>query len=477
MRLAEPYSLAEAVQPLPEGEGATWKMMVVDPDPDVHLRIRRSLTRYAFQKTRVRTLNFRDTKTAEPVLRDNADVAVLFVNIAGEHRKEGLAFVRRVRRSFHMKMVRIVLRTDHIEDTPGRKIIREYDVNLFIALEELIPDKLYVTLTSALRSYHQLQTINREREALAALNASLERQISTRTQKLRKSERQFSMILETVAFPIVITRFSDYTIRYVNNRAAYFLDMDRDTAIGAYKPAFHEPPEDFEEIVKEVEKKGAVYNREARMRSDGEERWALISAIEVTYEDTACLLSSFNDITERREMEEKLRQLAHHDELTGLHNRRAFLEHLQEEIARAERYGNPLSLLFMDLDHFKKVNDRYGHDAGDEVLKAAAAEMREMLRETDFCGRMGGEEFAILLPETDGDGALNTAERLRGKISRTVVENEAGKISTTISIGIARKKEGERPDSLLKRADKALYAAKEAGRNRTEVAWSLSGDL
>lgn len=179
---------------------------------------------------------------------------------------------------------------------------------------------------------------------------------------------------------------------------------------------------------------------------------------------------AFQDTTERQELARQLRILASTDSLTGAYNRRHFLQLLEQEMARHQRYGEPAALLMLDLDHFKQVNDHYGHAAGDSVLKFFAACARRMLRRSDHLGRLGGEEFAILLPDTDADGARELAERLRQAIAESPVESEAGSIHYSVSIGIALfRHDDSTADSILARADHALYRAKHAGRNQVAM--------
>jgi diguanylate cyclase (GGDEF)-like protein len=153
------------------------------------------------------------------------------------------------------------------------------------------------------------------------------------------------------------------------------------------------------------------------------------------------------------------------DDLTGLVNRRRFLEVLESEIVRADALGTPLSLLLVDLDHFKLVNDRFGHQAGDQLLRKFAARALVHLRDVDVAARLGGDEFAILLPETAADGAETVAERLRQSPQAPPVAAKDAPI-VTASFGVAQHASGEAGRDLLRRADVALYEAKSEGRNR-----------
>ena len=166
-----------------------------------------------------------------------------------------------------------------------------------------------------------------------------------------------------------------------------------------------------------------------------------------------------------------LARLSTIDALTGLRSRRYVKELLSIEFLRARRYGTPLAVLMADLDHFKDVNDRYGHPAGDVVLQGVAERLLSSLRATDSAGRYGGEELLVVLPQNDANGGVVLAERWRLLVENTVyMGSERQTISVTISIGVAEYQEAfETPDDLIAAADKALYRAKEKGRNRTEA--------
>ncbi len=174
---------------------------------------------------------------------------------------------------------------------------------------------------------------------------------------------------------------------------------------------------------------------------------------------------------EVKEKEEELFRLASHDDLTGLSNRRSFTEELERELLRGKRSGQTSAVLMIDLDHFKRVNDTYGHAIGDRVLRHFSTQARQALREIDTLARIGGEEFAAILPQVDADNALAAAERLRAEIERAVLDIEGLPLPVTASIGISLTHEDDSGyGSILKRADQALYAAKSAGRNCVRLA-------
>jgi len=171
---------------------------------------------------------------------------------------------------------------------------------------------------------------------------------------------------------------------------------------------------------------------------------------------------------ELREAKETVERLARTDALTGLANRRTLHEALQREIARAERLSESLSVIIADLDHFKSINDRYGHINGDSVLMNAAAVFASQSRAYDLAARYGGEEFILLLPGTSTKEAVVIAERIRKGVEGLQVPECPARL--TLSLGVASWRTGEAPEQFVSRADVALYSAKGAGRNRVEVA-------
>ncbi|MGM0412000.1 MAG: biofilm regulation diguanylate cyclase SiaD [Pseudomonadota bacterium] len=173
-----------------------------------------------------------------------------------------------------------------------------------------------------------------------------------------------------------------------------------------------------------------------------------------------------------RELTESLQEAALHDHLTGLANRRFLSERLDAEIERAGRSGTPLTIALMDIDHFKAVNDRYGHACGDRVLCGVARTITESLREYDLCGRWGGEEFLLILPDTTPSEATEVCERLREAVANSTAIAEEGAGVITVSIGISAVTEGvgEGRAAAMERADRRMLSAKEAGRNRVVAA-------
>lgn len=198
---------------------------------------------------------------------------------------------------------------------------------------------------------------------------------------------------------------------------------------------------------------------------DGSIKWLAWSAFPDLQRQR--VFSVIRDITRSKQMEDELRHLATTDPLTGANNRRHFLDLAALEVKRSRRHDSPFAVLLMDIDHFKSVNDSYGHDVGDEVLKKLVECSLRELRETDSFGRFGGEEFVALLPQTDQEGALQVCERLKDQLGRMVIRTENGELSITVSIGLTMLGSNDLSiEPIIKRADTALYRAKNFGRNR-----------
>ena len=217
-------------------------------------------------------------------------------------------------------------------------------------------------------------------------------------------------------------------------------------------------------------------------------RWTLIREVEKLmkgHNELADKLDSTHHYlqlieSDSRELTDELtrvRLLSLTDELTSLPNRRAFMRRLEDEVARVQRYGFPLSFILMDLDHFKQVNDELGHAAGDEVLRVYSKNILSIFRHHDMVARYGGEEFAVLLPNTDSDGAVRALNKVKRRAAETrwQVNGTVSKVPT-FSAGVSLYKPGESTSAFIERADKALYRAKRLGRNRIELDITYESD-
>jgi diguanylate cyclase (GGDEF)-like protein len=231
-----------------------------------------------------------------------------------------------------------------------------------------------------------------------------------------------------------------------------------------------EEPEQLRQVV-------ARLNAEQRFTAETlEDQAAYLASLAETADENARQAKEANrrltrEIAGRRQLELQLRLMATTDALTGALNRRQFLTLGRRKLQDAHRRGTPVAVLMLDIDHFKSINDRYGHFVGDEGLKHVVALLRGAVRGNDLLGRLGGEEFAIVLADVERETAWQVAERLRGQLAATPLRHGENSITITASIGLTMMRSDDRTiEQLLTRADARLYVAKESGRNRVQVA-------
>lgn len=290
------------------------------------------------------------------------------------------------------------------------------------------------------------------------------------------SEARFRATFEQAAIGIAHTSF-DRRYLQVNQKFCDMLGYTRDELVGLPSNGITHP-DDIEtagsyrqELLAGLVKSSSAERR--YIRKDGSVLWAnrTVSLVRDHAGEPLYFLRIVEDISERKRLEAELRELATTDMLTGLANRRAFITRLEEEHARLRRFDAlQAAVLMLDLDYFKKINDTWGHPAGDAVLRRVGEVINSQIREVDLCSRLGGEEFALLLTGATPVAAREFAERLRRSIADITVLHEGNSIKVTASIGVAALHATDADaDAALMRADRALYNAKEAGRDRVEV--------
>ncbi len=302
--------------------------------------------------------------------------------------------------------------------------------------------------------------------------------IAAKNEDLQERERNYREIFNATSEAIFIQDPDSAAIIDVNEPmlAMYGFDSKDEVLAGNIGDlSANEPPygqAEAKEIVRRALSEGPLTVEWLARKKNGEKFWVELSLRSSTIGGTGRLLAVARDITKRKCAEDELRQLASTDSLTGLPNRRHFIGQLEEELARVQRHDAlRAAVLMLDLDHFKLINDRHGHATGDAVLQHFATLIGDGLRKIDSVGRIGGEEFAIILAGADTDAALSFAERLRLKVEQTPLMQGGRPVPVTVSIGIAAMSAADvSADAALIRADQALYRAKQAGRNRVEAA-------
>jgi len=300
----------------------------------------------------------------------------------------------------------------------------------------------------------------------------------------RLTEEEMRRLLEHLGTAVVV-HGPDTGVRYANPAALEILGLTKDQILGRQAIGMHwrfvrpdgtaMPPEEFP-VNRVRETKAPLGGCELGVITEegGEPRWVLVYGfpeLDASAQVTRFIMS-FIDISERRRLLEELDRQARHDPLTGLPNRRHFMEQAEREVQRSRRTGAPLSLLMIDLDHFKIINDRHGHAAGDEVLRIASGIFQDEVRVQDATARLGGEEFAVLCTDGNAEGAGELGDRILRRLRQAVISvpgNPCVRITASIGVSMLRN-DGVEDDILgmLARADAALYAAKARGRDRME---------
>jgi diguanylate cyclase (GGDEF)-like protein/PAS domain S-box-containing protein len=285
---------------------------------------------------------------------------------------------------------------------------------------------------------------------------------------LRLSEKRYRTAFQTSLDAININRLSDGLYIDVNQAFLDLLGYERPEVIGRTSLELNiwTDPADRQKLVQALQRDGRCPNLEARFtKKSGQVAWGLMSATVTEFDGQPCILSVTRDITERRQAADRIQYLAHCDALTGLPNRAQLDERAREALRLVKRSGEPLALMFLDLDHFKDINDTLGHSAGDALLVELARRLSQTVRETDTVARLGGDEFIFLLHGTHAQGAAHVARKLL-KVIAQPCQIDQEDLSVSGSIGIALYPEdGTDLETLFKRADTAMYRAKQEGRN------------
>lgn len=278
--------------------------------------------------------------------------------------------------------------------------------------------------------------------------------------RLGESEANLRQLFEAAPFPMVLHERGRASLRRANQAAMAYLDLREDIRGRISGEAWLKLkaaglPADL------------AQGREVLLpTADGRERWALISAVPMRYSGASSQLVTLVDISELKAAQEELRTASRTDALTGLYNRRFIYERLAKEIELVRRYGHPLSIILFDLDHFKAINDAFGHRAGDEVLIQVGIVLGNCLRDVDVAGRYGGEEFLVILPHSTRAQALEAADRIRTALARHPWQIDG--LRVTVSGGISEYA-GEALDAFVDSADRKLYQVKASGRDKVLI--------
>jgi len=301
-------------------------------------------------------------------------------------------------------------------------------------------------------------------EVLARVGYQL--RIQTLTTDLARRNRQQEQILKALPVPYVISRFNG-EVYALNDLAQDLFEVDQEDLSSINAEDFYKDQRERDGLIREIFEQGSVQGYEIQFTTrNGKNIWAMVSASIFDLDKGKGIFTGINDITARKKMEMDLEKMAMTDPLTGIHNRRGFINISGRQYMLAQRHKMHLALLLFDIDHFKKINDTYGHDVGDRALIHFVDIVKENLRQSDVFSRIGGEEFTLLLPDADPKGALKMAQRISEIVEGRPLEIRNEKIPMTVSGGLTQWKTDESLDRVLSRADSAMYQAKEKGRNQ-----------
>lgn len=286
-------------------------------------------------------------------------------------------------------------------------------------------------------------------------------------QSLVDSEDQLRILLQFAPLPIIIIGLPESRVTYANARALDQFKVNETQLHELAVEDFYVDKAQRDLVLAELQTQGSVREREIQLQDKAGNRfWVLMSSQRLRVSDRECILTALNNVDDRRQAQEKLQHRAFHDELTSLPNRAMFMDTLSRTLHRAERKGSSFSVLFIDLDHFKDVNDTYGHSAGDLLLQGVASRVRMCVREGDLVARLGGDEFVVLIEDGQSqDEVASIAKKLQTMLEPP--HSLGGKdVQVTASIGISSyPQNGTKVDELLRNADSAMYKVKSAGRN------------
>ena len=287
-----------------------------------------------------------------------------------------------------------------------------------------------------------------------------------------ENEKQHKTFFWDIApFPILLTKLLDDSVVYMNAACQKVLGLSDEQKKNLHFSDYFVQPSRREELISVTKEQDVVDNFEVELNIQSEEHntaWITLSARVFEIDSELVLYINFTNITKQKETEQELFIQASTDTLTGLYNRRQFIALTDQALALSQREGTAYTVLMLDIDHFKSINDAYGHDVGDLVLQNLANTIKDTLRKSDIIARWGGEEFIIFLYNTPPEKAVTPANKLREAVQQSVVPIQDNSICYTISIGVSQ---SQTPDitTLQKEADIALYASKEQGRNRVTM--------
>lgn len=362
--------------------------------------------------------------------------------------------------------VRKAVAAVHLLSTQESDAARQQLHSRFMVLSAVLAGLLVGTALLITRLVRDTRAASALSQQLSQANRQLELRVANRTRKIEEGRALLSFILDTSPSEVVLADVETGQVHFINHQMTQRLGLQSPPKT-LFLPQLLHDPEVARQFMEALDQYGQVDALEALIGSDPP-TWSSLSARLIEVDGRLAHLLWGFDIGTHKQLESQLRELATRDALTSLLNRRAFMERSTALFDHCRRHAKPCTVLMIDIDHFKLINDRHGHQAGDEALRACAAAITGALREADVLGRLGGEEFAALLPHSSAESAWAAAERIRVAIAHLVITATDGKpLTITVSIGMAEMQPQHTGiEPLLAWADQALYRAKSTGRNK-----------
>ena len=465
---------------------APWRVLIVDDDIEVHTVTRLILAKTVFKQRKIELLSAYSAAQAKQLLQTESDIAVILLDVVMETENAGLLLVHTIRHDLENTAVRIILRTGQPGQAPEEQVIIDYDINDYKAKNELTSQKLFTTVIASLRSYETIISLEKNRLGLEKIINSSDSlfQIDSMREFASGVLTQLSSFLDckpegllciegysNVDTPLDMGHLCNglevvaATGRYADCLSClYPLDIadcqHKDMVVHVQK-ALREHKNQFDDNYTILYLETGEYKAITALLHGGhvvdehDQRLLTVFASKIS-------IALANVIHYQKMISAE--EAATTDFLTGLNNRRQLLRLGIPLLAGAHRSNTPLAVAMLDIDNFKRVNDSYGHDTGDVVLKYIGALLKERFRRSDIVARYGGEEFCILASQLEPEQAFELFDEFRHALAMQAIEVQGHLLAITVSIGVTTVL-CDSLDEMISQADDLLYSAKQAGRN------------
>jgi len=460
-----------------------WRLLIVDDEEEIHSITKMILSKIKYKDNHIEFLDAYSAKEAEKILKNETDIAVILLDVVMETDEAGLELVKTIREQIKNKAVRIILRTGQPGHAPEERVIIDYDINDYKSKNELTARNLLTTVIASLRAYESIRSLERNRIGLEKIIDSTDSlfQVDTLMNFSSGVLTQLSSFLNCNPDGIMCLKEVDISsvtkhgfvcdgINILGSTGDYSecntcegkLDCHQSNVIAIARQSLNKKENIF------IDNFAAIY-----LDAKGVEgSVVLLNGVKEIIDDDKLLLSIFSKkialaLANAIHYAEMItaQEAATIDYLTGLANRRFLIDIGNKLIANSKRTEIPMAVAMIDIDFFKKVNDNYGHDIGDKVLKKIGQFLKLRVRDSDCAARFGGEEFCIIATNVPSENIDSFFNHIREDISQLSITANGKEIKVTVSIGVSFNI-GNDIDEMIKTADENLYKAKNQGRNR-----------